>query len=132
LVDPPFAQTTAGLPTRTEAGTGKGEHELTQLVGTPTRSTRMLLERTTVLADLAGEPPVTEKELSALAGIKVLAVVGTRSPFRPAADLVARALPHARCHILGGGRDLHISAKGRLTPLLADFVGAPEGRGDGQ
>jgi pimeloyl-ACP methyl ester carboxylesterase len=128
LVDPPFARAAGHPPSR--AGVLDRGPELTELVGTPTRGTRVLLERTTVLTDLASESPVTEMELSGLAGIPVLTVVGSRSPFRPAADLVARALPEARCHILGGGHDLHISAKARLTPLLADFVGTPEGRDD--
>jgi pimeloyl-ACP methyl ester carboxylesterase len=125
LVDPPFARSAERPPAR--AGVLDGGP---QLVGTSALGRRALLERTTVLADLAGEPPVTETELRGLAGIPVLAVVGSRSPFRPAAELIVRALPRARCHILGGGHDLHISAKARLTPLLADFVGATESRDD--
>jgi pimeloyl-ACP methyl ester carboxylesterase len=124
LVDPPFAQIQEHPPDRERAP--EGALELTKLVGAPTRGTRVLLERTTVLTDLACEPQVTETELCGLAGIPLLAVVGSRSPFRPAADLIIRALPDVRCHILGGGHDLHISAKARLTPLLADFLGASD------
>ncbi|MDX6433099.1 MAG: hypothetical protein QOE54_5465 [Streptosporangiaceae bacterium] len=119
LVEPSFAESE-----RT------GDRALTELAAEPAPGTRGLLELTSVLSDLAGEPPVTATELGGLTEIPVLAVVGSRSPFRPAADLVARALPHARCHILGGGHDLHISAKARLTPLLADFLGAPDGSND--
>jgi pimeloyl-ACP methyl ester carboxylesterase len=121
LVDPSF----------TESGRPRDGAALTALAEAPAPGTRGLLERTSVLADLTGEAPVTATELGGLAGIPVLAVVGSRSPFRPAADLVAGALPHARCHIFGGGHDLHISAKARLTPLLADFLGAPDGSDDG-
>jgi pimeloyl-ACP methyl ester carboxylesterase len=94
---------------------------MAELARTKTPGLRMLLEQTSVLADLAADPPVTEAELARLAGTPVLAVVGSRSPFRPAAEMVARALPEAACRVLGGGHDLHISAKGRLTPLLVDF-----------
>lgn len=88
------------------------------------RSTRMLLERTSVLHDLAAEPPITESELGRLTGLPVLSVTGTRSPFRATAQLIGRALPGARQHLLGGGHDLHISAKARLTPLLREFLAA--------
>jgi pimeloyl-ACP methyl ester carboxylesterase len=146
LVDPPFSGSAHPGPEPGHPHDGLGRPpsgfghppdgsygagpELASLVTAPALGTRVLLERTTVLSDLAGEPPVTAAELSGLAGIPVLAVVGSRSPFRPAADLVARALPDACCHILGGGHDLHISAKARLTPLLADFLGAPFGSDD--
>ncbi|MGI8333089.1 alpha/beta fold hydrolase [Actinomadura scrupuli] len=121
LVDPSFAG----------SGRTPGGAALTTLAEAPAPGTRGLLERTSVLSDLAGEAPVTAAELGGLAGIPVLAVVGSRSPFRPAADLVAGALPQARCHIFGGGHDLHISAKARLTPLLADFLSAPDRSDDG-
>ena len=123
LVDPPFA-----APAKKarrffrDRSVPQQAPPLAALAGTPTPGLRTLVERTSVLADLAADPPVTEAELTRLAGIPVLAVVGTRSPFRPAAGLVARALPDAACHVLGGGHDLHISAKGRLTPLLVDFI----------
>jgi pimeloyl-ACP methyl ester carboxylesterase len=129
LVDPPFAQIRKHTPGRDRVP--EGALELTKLLGAPTPGTQVLLERTTVLTDLACEPQVTETELCGLAGIPLLAVIGSRSPFRPAADLIIRALPDARCHILGGGHDLHISAKARLTPLLADFLGASDGSDDG-
>ncbi|MFC4912707.1 alpha/beta fold hydrolase [Actinomadura gamaensis] len=81
-----------------------------------------LLRRTSLRADLAAEPPVTAAELAELAGLPVLAVVGSESPFRAAGDLVGRALPAARRHVLTGGHDLHITARARLTPLLGAFL----------
>lgn len=120
LIDPPFVPPARSiLPWRRSKVAGP---DLGELVGHPTRGTQVLLERTSVRADLAGEPPVTEPELRALAGVPLMAVVGSRSPFRSAAGLVAKALPLARCHVLGGGHDLHITAKGRLTPLLTEFL----------
>ncbi len=78
----------------------------------------MLLEQTSVLHDLAAEPPITDSELGRLTRLPVLSVTGTRSPFRATAQLIARQ------HLLGGGHDLHISAKARLTPLLREFLAA--------
>jgi pimeloyl-ACP methyl ester carboxylesterase len=118
LVDPPFAAPARSLlPWRRTKGP-----DLEELVGHRTRSTQMLLERTTVLTDLAEEPAVTDADLRGLAGIPLMTVVGSRSPFRSASEVIAKALPQARCHVLGGGHDLHITAKGRLTPLLTDFL----------
>lgn len=81
-----------------------------------------LLAETRVLDELAADPPVTAEELAALGTSPVLAVVGTDSPFRPAAELVGRALPRSRRHVLAGGHDLHITARARLTHLLTTFL----------
>jgi pimeloyl-ACP methyl ester carboxylesterase len=89
----------------------------------PPAGARPLLEQTTLLADLDAEPPMTEDELARLGGLPVLTVTGSRSPFRDSVNLVARALPHARRHVLDGGHDVHISAKDRLIPLLVEFLG---------
>jgi len=122
LIDPPVTAPVKRTRRFFRDRGGPRGTQLSDLVGPPTRGTRMLIDHTTVLTDLAADPPVTEAELARLAGTPVLAVVGSRSPFRGAADLVGRALPDASCHVLGGGHDLHISAKGRLTPLLVDFL----------
>jgi pimeloyl-ACP methyl ester carboxylesterase len=123
LVDPPFTAPPkqARRLLRSRPGPER-EPLLAELAGTPTPGLRTLVEQTALLAEVAADPPVTEAELARLAGMPVLAVVGSRSPYRPAADLIARALPDADRHVLGGGHDLHISAKGRLTPLLVDFI----------
>ncbi|MFC6884663.1 MULTISPECIES: alpha/beta hydrolase [Actinomadura] len=81
-----------------------------------------LLHETRVLDELAADPPVTAEELAALGTLPVLAVVGTDSPFRPAAEPVERALPRSRRHVLAGGHDLHITARARLTRLLTTFL----------
>ncbi len=121
LVDPPFTAPAAKSRRFFKART-EPMPALTDLVASRTPGLRTLVETTSVLADLAADPPVTEAELARLAGTPVLAVVGSRSPFRAAGDLVARALPDSDRHVLGGGHDLHVSAKGRLTPLLVDFI----------
>lgn len=101
LIDPPFAGDSGPLMRRF---TGS------DLVG-----------QTSVLADLAAEPAVTEEDLRDLDGMPILAVAGADSPFRPAGELIGRALPAARRHLLPGGHDLHITARARLTPLLTAF-----------
>jgi pimeloyl-ACP methyl ester carboxylesterase len=129
LVDPPFV-----LPGRARLPwlrAPRAVPDLAELIGHRTRGTRLLMERTSVLADLEAEPPVTEDDLRGLAGIPLMSVVGSRSPFRGGAELVSRALPEARCRVLGGGHDLHITAKGRLVPLLADFLCRQKDRSDG-
>ncbi|MBW8484785.1 alpha/beta fold hydrolase [Actinomadura parmotrematis] len=108
LVDPPFADVPAA--------------DAVAAAGRLTPRATALLERTSVLADLAAEPAVTEGDLRGLGGLPVLAAVGTGSPYRPAARLVSRALPAARVHELAGGHDLHVAARARLTPLIADFL----------
>lgn len=107
LIDPPFAD--LGPPGYTVPDIAHGK-------------VADLLKRTSLRADLASEAPVTAAELTELDGLPLLVVVGSGSPFRSAADLVGRALPHARRHVLTGGHDLHITARARLTPLLGAFL----------
>ncbi|RFU40525.1 alpha/beta fold hydrolase [Actinomadura logoneensis] len=107
LVDPPFVE--ADLRGHTVPDVVRG-------------AVADLLTLTSLPSDLAAEPPVTAAELAELAGLPVLAVVGSGSPFRAAADLVGQALPTARRHVLTGGHDLHITARARLTPLLGAFL----------
>ncbi|MEV4257516.1 alpha/beta fold hydrolase, partial [Spirillospora sp. NPDC049652] len=83
LVDPPFVEPDFS---------GHSVPEAVQ------RSVTDLLTLTSLPSDLAADPPVTAAELAELAGLPVLAVVGSGSPFRAAADLVGQALPAARRH----------------------------------
>ncbi|WP_067485199.1 alpha/beta fold hydrolase [Actinomadura hibisca] len=113
LVDPPFIRL------------DQAADDLLPADGLSARAGRRaaaLAAETSVLADLAAEPPVTAAELRALAGLPVLAVTGDGSPFRAAGELVGRALPGARRHVLAGGHDLHVTARARLTPLLNSFL----------
>ncbi|MEU5882287.1 alpha/beta fold hydrolase [Spirillospora sp. NPDC047279] len=114
LVDPPFAGDPAAVVPAVGAGarpgTGGG------------RRTAALLERTSLLTDLAAEPPMTEDDLRGVGEVPVLTVVGAQSPFRASGELVGRALPASRRHVLNGGHDLHITARARLTRLLTDFL----------
>ncbi|MGI5163988.1 alpha/beta fold hydrolase [Spirillospora sp. CA-253888] len=111
LVDPPFAGVARVGPAAADG-----------LRARAGRRAAALAAETSLLADLAAEPPVTVAELRALAGLPVLAVTGGDSPFRAAGDLVGRALPDARRHVLAGGHDLHVTARARLTPLLKSFL----------
>ncbi|MBX6768189.1 MAG: alpha/beta fold hydrolase, partial [Actinomadura rubrobrunea] len=113
LVDPPFTQIDR-----------KAAEQLVRFDGDGCLAQRAtaLATETTVLDDLARESLVTAEELRALDGLPVLTVVGADSPFRPSADLVARALPASRRHVLDGGHDLHTTARAPLTRLLADFL----------
>jgi pimeloyl-ACP methyl ester carboxylesterase len=81
-----------------------------------------LLAETTVLADLAGEPPLTDEDLAALPGVPLLAVAGSESPFRGSLDRIGRIRPNAQCHLLPGGHDLHVTAKDALAALLTEFL----------
>ncbi|WP_026416819.1 alpha/beta fold hydrolase [Actinomadura oligospora] len=111
LVDPPFSGVVAEIdPGRCAVPDAARD------------SVADLLRRTSLVYDLAADPPVTAAELAELAGLPLLAVVGSGSPFRSAADLVGQALPAARRHVLNGGHDLHITARARLTPLLGAFL----------
>ena len=126
LIEAPFG----ALPTTPSAGAAPGATPAAASVPAPARGrererhggARALLERTSVLDDLAAEPPVTAAELKALEGVPVLAVAGTDSSFRPGCDLVGRALPASRRHVLPGGHDLHLTARHLLGPLLEDFL----------
>ncbi|GAA2414397.1 hypothetical protein GCM10010191_25450 [Actinomadura vinacea] len=108
LIDPPFAGALASVPGMRESGRRS--------------RVRALVEHTRVLDEVAAEPPVTADVLAGLEGLPVLAVAGAESPFRAALDLVGRALPAARCHVLPGGHDVHITARHLLAPLLEDFL----------
>ncbi|MFC5750026.1 alpha/beta fold hydrolase [Actinomadura rugatobispora] len=112
LIDPPFAGACGGVPAPALLAREPGRRS----------GVRALLEQTSVLADLAAEPAVTAADLGALEGVPVLAVAGEDSPFRAACDLVGQALPAARCHVLPGGHDLHLTARHRLGPLLEAFL----------
>lgn len=121
LLDPPFAAGPRAADPVTVALAGDAAAGSRD----PRGRLRALLTQTSVLVDLAAEPPITGEELAALRALPVLAVVGSRSPFRPAADLVARALPAARRHVLAGGHDVHVTAGARLAPLLTEFLDEP-------
>ncbi|MBO2453847.1 alpha/beta fold hydrolase [Actinomadura barringtoniae] len=123
LIDPPFEGDSAAIaPSLVPSQAGRRS--------AAGRRTAALVEETSLLKDLAAEPAVGEDELRALGDLPVLSVVGADSPFRASGDLVGRALPGARRHVLNGGHDLHITARARLTPLLTDFLGETHGRGD--
>ncbi|GLW67271.1 hypothetical protein Arub01_55140 [Actinomadura rubrobrunea] len=113
LVDPPFTKIDR-----------KAAEQLVRFDGDGCLAQRAtaLANETTVLDDLARESLVTAEELRALGDLPVLTVVGADSPFRPSADLVARALPASRRHVLDGGHDLHTTAREPLTRLLAEFL----------
>lgn len=81
-----------------------------------------LLTETTVLADLAGEPPLTDEELAAMPDVPLLVVAGSESPFRESVDRIGRVRPAAHRGVLPGGHDLHITAKATLAGLLERFI----------
>jgi pimeloyl-ACP methyl ester carboxylesterase len=81
-----------------------------------------LLAETTVLADLAAEPPLTDDDLAALPAVPLLVVAGSRSPFRGALDRIGRVRPDADRRELPGGHDVHVTAKRALGTLLTEFL----------
>ncbi|GAA4072295.1 MULTISPECIES: alpha/beta fold hydrolase [Actinomadura] len=113
LIDPPFTQ----IDLKAAKGLVRFDGE-----GCLAQRAAALATETSVLADLAAESLVTAEELRGLGDLPVLTVVGSRSPFRRSADLVGRALPASRRHVLDGGHDLHITARAALTRLLAEFL----------
>lgn len=140
LIDPPFEGDAAAIApslapslaasAASSALPATGGRTATGLRTATGRRTARLVEETSLLDDLAAEPKVGEDDLRALGDLPVMSVVGADSPFRASGDLVGRALPGARRHVLNGGHDLHITARARLTPLLTDFLGETHGRGD--
>lgn len=86
------------------------------------RRIRGLIEDTTLLADLAAEPPVTDDDLRDLAAVPCLAIGGGRSPFAPSLDRLRRVCPHVRTHVLAGGHDIHVGDAGGVTELLGGFL----------
>jgi pimeloyl-ACP methyl ester carboxylesterase len=87
-----------------------------------------LVTRTSIRADLAAEPHLTDAELAGLPQVPLLVVSGTESPFGPAAARLAGLLPDARGMTLPGGHDLHVTHYQEIAALLVDFFdGAPAG-----
>jgi pimeloyl-ACP methyl ester carboxylesterase len=81
-----------------------------------------LIYHTTIRADLAAEPPVTDADLAGLPAIPLMVVVGADSPFRTAADRLRRARPDLRVHTLPGGHDVHVTSSAQVGALLSGFL----------
>ena len=86
------------------------------------RRVRALVEETTILADLAAEPAVTDEDLRALAKVPCLVIGGGHSPFVPSVERIRRVCPHVRAHVLPGGHDVHVGEAGGVTGLLTGFL----------
>lgn len=85
-----------------------------------------LLTGTTIRADLAAEPHLTDADLAGLPRVPLLVVSGSESPFAPAAARLAGLLPDAAGIVLPGGHDLHVTRYQEVAALLVDFYeGAP-------
>jgi pimeloyl-ACP methyl ester carboxylesterase len=87
-----------------------------------------LVHRSTLLADVRGEPDPSDAELAQIRAPTLLAY-GDRSACAAAGARLARTLPDCRLVVLPGGHYLHLDAKDALAAVLAGHLqGAP---GDG-
>ncbi len=114
LVEPPLTGLTTG-----------GLHEA--YAGLACARVRALVEDTTLLADLAAEPPVTDADLRSLAGVPCMVIGGAASPFAPSLDRLRRVCPQVREHVLPGGHDVHVGAAADVTALLTGFLEEEDG-----
>jgi pimeloyl-ACP methyl ester carboxylesterase len=78
---------------------------------------RDLVERTSILADVAAEPTLTDDEVAALPG-DLLVVFGERSPCRIGVDDVRRSRPDATIAVLPGDHEVHTQSVAELADLL--------------
>jgi pimeloyl-ACP methyl ester carboxylesterase len=78
-----------------------------------------LTQHSSLLADIAAEPDVTDAELARI-DIPVLLVYGDRSGCRPAGERLAGALPNARLRLLPGGHFLPSDQPALLANLLEE------------
>jgi pimeloyl-ACP methyl ester carboxylesterase len=88
------------------------------------RRVRALVEHTTLLDDLAAEPPVTDEDLRSLSAVPCMAIGGGHSPFVPSIDRIRRVCPHVRGHVRPGGHDVHVGDADGVTDLLTGFLGS--------
>ncbi|MEL7207573.1 MAG: alpha/beta fold hydrolase [Actinomycetota bacterium] len=88
------------------------------------RADRHPLEETTMIADLAADPPMGDRDLEALP-VPALFLFGRTSGYVGAADRVRRVLPDAGCEILDGGHSLHVDARDDVSERLVAFLDEP-------
>ncbi|MEV5571932.1 alpha/beta fold hydrolase [Spirillospora sp. NPDC052269] len=119
LVEPPFNE--VGLSEGLRAVRGEPSGRLRN--GSAERRMRALADTTTVLTDLAAEPPVTDADLRSLDGGPCLVIGGRNSPFISSVDRVRQACPHVRAHELAGGHEIHVSHADEVTALVTGFLG---------
>jgi pimeloyl-ACP methyl ester carboxylesterase len=119
------ATVAAGDPTVTTDAADGSDPAFSWLTGqlSATAASRLdgLIGGTTIRADLAAEPFLTDAELADLPGIPLLAVCGAESPFRAAAGRLRGVRPDVRAHVLPGGHDVHLTAAEEVGTLLLDF-----------
>lgn len=127
MVDPPLSQLhelhtdeTAGSPTAVP------ERWRSTWTGGPSDQVQALLHETTLVADLDADEPIADAELLGIA-CPALFLFGSRSPWAPGADRVARLRPDLPCQVLDGGHDLQLDAKAEVSQALTTFL-APANR----
>ena len=126
------ATVAAGDPTVAPAAAPGSDPGFRWLTGnlSPKAARRLdeLIDRTTIRADLAAEPPVTDTDLVGLPSVPLMVVVGADSPFRAAADRLRGVRPDLRAHTLPGGHDVHVTASAQVGDLLSGFVAETDDR----
>ncbi len=116
LVEPPFGlDLTADLGVDDIAAAGRA------LSRRRVADLRDLVDGTSILADVAAEPPLTDAEVAALPG-DLLVVFGDRSPCRVGVDDVRRSRPDATIALLPGDHEVHTQAVAELSDLLASHL----------
>jgi pimeloyl-ACP methyl ester carboxylesterase len=107
------------------AGSDPGFRWLTgQLSSTAARKLDDLIEQTTIRADVAAEPSISDADLRALPPTPLMVVVGADSPFRAAADRLRTLRPDVQAHAVPGGHDVHVTNYREVGALLSSFLGA--------
>lgn len=118
LVEPPFGlDLTADLAVEDIATAGRA------LSRRRVADLRDLVEGTSILAEVAAEPPLTDDEVAALPG-DLLVVFGDRSPCRVGVDAVRRSRPDATISLLPGDHEVHTQAVAELSDLLDTHLSA--------
>lgn len=86
------------------------------------RAVLQLVDETSLLDDLAAEPPFTRDDIRALPDVPVMLVAGDSSPYRAAAVELAAGRPDMQTVVLPGGHEVHLDAKAALTATLSEFL----------
>ncbi len=116
LVEPPFGlelDPDLDVAAITSAGRGLSARRAADLRG--------LVETTSLLADVAAEPELSDAEITALPA-ELLVVFGDRSPCRVGVGAVHRSRPDAEVVLLPGDHEVHTQSVGPLAELLDTFL----------
>ncbi len=108
----------AALPQPLQEAVAGGRRHATRLVA----SIEFLALHSSLLADVRGEPDISDAELGTLAP-PLLAAYGESSSCKPAGERLARAVTGSILRILPGGHYLHLDARAELAREIEAHLG---------